>query len=506
MVTAIPQDAPVNEETEFSGEDDGANRPLPGAVTAQLSLSTRAASPKQTTPNDTRSSRIHSLQLDRNSKSVAAPLRTRWGLWGLLLLTFAAVAWYVAFGSESVATLFPGTPEYQVYEAETATVVFESSGYIVTESEILVSPKVPGTIVELHFEEGQVVTKGDLLAVLDDEQYQIDFQGAQASLQKAEARYNELKAGARPEEIERVQAALDRVKGDLAFAQKHLDRVRQLVNKKSRTAFHLEDAEAKFQRARQFVKETEAEWKILKQGPRQQQLDAAAADMAQAQAAADKAWYFLKSTKVYAPVNGKILRKNADPGETVRPEAFSSAGGLSTSLCEMANLDNMEVEFQIPERDLQKAHVDQHCWIIPDAYPDRLYHGQVHRIRPVVNVTQGVVELVVKILESDESLLPRMNCRVQLLASDPESTDAPPVRIPSEAVRIEGEETVAFVLEGETARRRVIELTEGSHGNERGPATLVEVTRGLKPGDKLLLLKEGVNISDGETVRISIGL
>ena len=96
-----------------------------------------------------------------------------------------------------------------------------------------------------------------------------------------------------------------------------------------------------------------------------------------------------------APVSGTILTKKAEKGNMVNPAAFSN--GLSASLCDMADLSDMEVDLAIAERDIAKIFKGQKCAVIAEAFPERRYQGTVSRLMPTADRSKGAVPVRVKI-------------------------------------------------------------------------------------------------------------
>ncbi len=103
----------------------------------------------------------------------------------------------------------------------------------------------------------------------------------------------------------------------------------------------------------------EIAWDLLKNGQRDEKIHAAEADV-------DKAKWRLDNTEVKAPISGIILSKKAEEGNMINPSAFSN--GLSASLCEMADLTEMEVDLAIAERDISKVFKDQICIVRAEAF------------------------------------------------------------------------------------------------------------------------------------------
>src|SRR5206468_4212653 len=104
-------------------------------------------------------------------------------------------------------------------------------------------------------------------------------------------------------------------------------------------------------------------------------------DLEAAQARFARANWRLQNCSIKAPVTGVILTKKAEFGSLINPVV----GGVSTSLCEMADLSDLEVDLEVDERDVSKVFDGQDCTIRVDAYPKRLYKGYVSRIMPIGN-------------------------------------------------------------------------------------------------------------------------
>src|SRR6516225_7577052 len=105
------------------------------------------------------------------------------------------------------------------------------------------------------------------------------------------------------------------------------------------------------------------------EGARIEKIEAAWAEIEQAEADLDKAKWRLDNCTIRAPVSGTILTKKAEIGNLVNSLAF--AGSLN--LCEMADLSDLEVELSVEERDIAKVVKDQRCIVRAEAYPERVY-------------------------------------------------------------------------------------------------------------------------------------
>jgi multidrug resistance efflux pump len=170
----------------------------------------------------------------------------------------------------------------------------------------------------------------------------------------------------------------------------------------------------------------------MKKGPRVERVEAARAEVQQVQADLDRAQWRIGNCTIRAPISGTILRKNSEEGNIVNPVAFNG----SYSVCEMADLSNLEIELKILEADIKKVRVGQRCVVTADAWPDRKYEGRVDRLMPIADRAQGAIPTRVKVrVPADEEgvyLKPEMSAVVTFL-----NEDAPPApaSVPSAAGR-----------------------------------------------------------------------
>jgi multidrug resistance efflux pump len=279
--------------------------------------------------------------------------------------------------------------------AAASEIALESKGYIVPFSLIQVSPKINGTVLKLNIEEGKEVAKDFVLAELEDVEYKSDLDHAIAARKSAEGKLEELRRY-REDEIKQTKADLEDTKWQCEQAEAKFVRTRDL---KKRDAVAVEDYEAAefgFKSLKSRCVRLELAFTMMCKGPRDEKIATAVGDLAQAQADYDKAIWRWNNTKVKAPIKGIILSKKTEEGNIVNPSAFSN--GLSASLCEMADLLDMEVDLSIAERDLAKTFKGQECRIRAEAFPNRIYMGYVSRIMPTGDRSKGAVPVRVKIL------------------------------------------------------------------------------------------------------------
>ncbi|MGA2253946.1 MAG: efflux RND transporter periplasmic adaptor subunit [Thermoguttaceae bacterium] len=301
----------------------------------------------------------------------------------------------------------------------------DSKGYIIPVQRILVSPKVSGMIVKLDILEGRRVKKGDILAELEDIDYNADLAHAESFLEAARQRLAEIVA-MWPREVGQAKAELERAKPDLVQLKADFARSSDLyLKQKALSQLDYELAESKYRQADQRVRSLEFAMELL-ESSRGKKVAAAEADMRQAEADLIKARWRLDNCKIRAPIDGTILRKNAEEGNLVNPIAMNG----SYSLCDLADLSDLEVELTIEERDISKVVPGQKCKVRTEAYPDRIYEGVVSRLMPIADRNKAAIPVRVKVTVPREEegiyLKPDMTAMVSFLkdTSTPDSVSA----------------------------------------------------------------------------------
>lgn len=290
--------------------------------------------------------------------------------------------------------------------------VHTDSGYIIPAHQILVSPKVSGMVISLNVEEGLRVKKGDVLAVLETVDYEADLRRSQATLQLSRKRLEELERGTRPEEIKQAEAELAETQANLDDLERTYKRNKDQFTKKVITEQELLTSEATLFAMQRRLSKLNSILALLREGPRVERIEQAKAEVQQADADVSKAQWRLSNCTIKAPINGTILKKNAEEGNIVNPVAFNG----SFSLCDMADLSDLEVDLSVQESNIAKVFKGQRCKVQPEAFKDRSYDAYVHRLMPIADRSKGAVPVRVKVrVPADEEgvfLKPEMRVTV----------------------------------------------------------------------------------------------
>jgi multidrug resistance efflux pump len=270
-------------------------------------------------------------------------------------------------------------------------------------------------IVELNIIEGQRVKEGEALAKLEDTDYLADRDRAKEILESARRNLEEFQRGFRPEEIEESKAELSETQYQFDRFEADFKRNAKLFESKTISKEEYDASYSQYMATKRRVDRLKSALKLMEEGPRIERKQMAQAQVRQAEAELRKAEWRLNNCTIVAPISGTILKKNAEKGNIVNPIAFNG----SFSLCELANLADLEVELLIQERDISKVFKDQECKIRAEAYPEREYKGYVSRLMPIADRAKGAIPVRVKIFipaeEEGVYLKPEMGAVVSFM-------------------------------------------------------------------------------------------
>jgi RND family efflux transporter MFP subunit len=320
-----------------------------------------------------------------------------------------------------------------------------ANGYVVARTRAAVSAKVAGRLAYLGVSEGSYVRRGEVIARLENAEYQAQVVQAQAT--EAAARADLIEAETERDQLVREAQRLRDIR----------DQSAQLVS--------AQDVEAAESRAAQ------ADARVR----------ASAARVEAAQAGLRFAEASLENTVVRAPFTGTVLRKEAEVGEVVAP---SVGGGLTRgAVVTMADLSTLEVEVDVNEAYIARIGGAQPARITLDAYPDTGFRGAVRQVVPTADRQRATVQVKVSILDRDPRILPEMGARVDFLAEETGATGEvtpPRIRLPVAAVREEGGETVVWLVRDGRLEPRPVEAGPASGGFR-------EIRSGLAGGELVVV-------------------
>ncbi len=395
------------------------------------------------------------LKIDKSAQALRPSRRRALLLPALILLVAVCLAALYLLGVLKPAAAVQTASASFVYPSQNFTVL-NASGYIVAQRKAAVASKATGRLTSLWVEEGSRVARGQVIAQLENDDAEASRAQAAANLSVS-------------------RASLNQAKTALEDAARDYDRNRRLLEKGiiARSAFDL--AETRYRSAQAAVAGAEAAIRA-------------------AEAGLQGASVALEYTRIRAPFDAVVLTKNADIGDIVTP--LGAAANAKAAVVTIADLGSLVVEVDVSEANIGRVTVGQPCEIQLDAMPDERFPGRVHMIVPTVDRSKAAVMVKVRFLNTDLRRLPDMSAKVAFLSRPVGPDEAKPrLGVPRAAVVKRGGRPVVYVVRGD--RVRATDIRTG-----RGLGEMIEVTGGLKAGEKVVVNPPAA-LGDGGRIEVA---
>lgn len=314
-----------------------------------------------------------------------------------------------------------------------------ATGTINPISTVNIGTQVSGTIAEIFVDYNSQVKKGQVLAQIDPALFQATVDQRQAALNIAKAQ-------------------VDVVNNDIIYYKKHLDRVKKLNSSKYSADAELEAALRDYNNS------------VV-------QLELRKAEVSQAEAALKSAEIDLKYTKIISPVDGIVVSKEVEVGQTV------AASFQTPTLFNVAeDLTKMQIETSVVEADIAKVKEGQTVEFSVDSYPDEIFKGIVTQVRNEAITTSNVVtyEVIIEIDNRELKLKPGMTANVEIITAEEKGV----LLVPNKALR--------FFIEDEDGTTKRYK-DKGLWILKSGVPVRVSITTGVSDEDNTVVSSELLN-------------
>lgn len=310
---------------------------------------------------------------------------------GAALVGVAALVWFLFLRGENATGALE--IETAALERRDLSRVVASSGAIAPLVTVEVGSQLSGQILEINADFNDAVAAGDLLARIDPQTFETRVREAEAAVEVAGA------------QVAVSQANLERSRVELAAAERAFARAQELLERGTYSEAQYDQAETGLAAARAGVLVAEANLRNARAGFQQRtaNLESARVD--------------LERTFIRSPINGVVIDRQIDEGQTVAasfnaPVLFLIAQDLS----------RIQIEAEIDEADIGQIQDGQAVSFDVDAYPDDSFSGEVTQVRLAATDAQNVVTYTV-VIEADnprQRLLPGMTANVSIVTGEVE--------------------------------------------------------------------------------------
>ncbi len=315
------------------------------------------------------------------------PSRRRLAIYGAIAVALLALlAWFAASSRSGSAVRYVSEPVVR----GNLTVIVTATGSVQPTNHVDISSELSGTVRKVNVDFNSAVNVGQVLAELDTDKWLATVESSKARVTAAKAKVEEAKATS----IEK---------------ERDLARKSDLAERKVISTLDIDTARAAHDRA-------------------VAALASARADVGVAEAELKLNEANLAKSKITSPINGVVLKRNVDPGQTV---ASSLQAPVLFSIAE--DLRQMEVQVDVDEADVGKVREGQDATFSVDAYPERKFSARIRELRYGSEVVQGVVTYKAVLSTDNAELLlrPGMTATAELAVQHVEQA----LLIPNAALR-----------------------------------------------------------------------
>jgi len=238
-------------------------------------------------------------------------------------------------------------------------------------TQVDVSVKITGRILERLVKEGDTVSRGQLLVRLDDSELGADVKRQEAALRSAQATLRDLQKGPRQQEIEDARAAVASAEATRSMTEREFQRNDQLFRQNLIAAQDVDRARQAYEVARAQERSARERLALILEGSRPDQIDAARWQVTQAESALAQAQSRLREAQVISPIDGVVLRKNLEAGETANP---------GVPILTLVNPKDVWLRAYVPETEVGRLKIGDTATLRVDAFPNRVFSGRLIEI------------------------------------------------------------------------------------------------------------------------------
>lgn len=309
-----------------------------------------------------------------------------------------------------------------------------SSGRIDAKRSVDVTADITGRITEIAVKEGDLVRQGQFLLQIDPSQYRAELSRSQALLASSEA-------------------GLVQARANKDQAQRSLQRAQEL----QRTGNNLISTEQ--------VEQAQTAYDVATAN-----YNSANAQTAQARAGVDQAKTDLNRTRLFAPINGRVVRLPVEVGEVAVPGTFSRDNAL---LMTIADLSTILAKVHVDETDVIKIGMGDSVQVKIDAYPDTAFAGRVTMISNSAQISSGTIQSA----QSTQAV----DFDVEVTLDKPPADIRPDLSATAKIVTATRKQVLSVPIIALTVRQHQATPTEGPHTDTLGAGT---PAAGAAPGAK----------------------
>jgi RND family efflux transporter MFP subunit len=339
-------------------------------------------------------------------------------------------------------------------------------------SDVTVTAKVRGTIVEDLVREGQKVSRGQVLYRLDDDSFRFAMLQAEAAVELARENLRKVQNISRPEEISRLEALANEARAGLEKARSDAERYEELYREGAVSLSQKESVDLALVAAEARAEVADENLSQARSGAREEDIASARASLAQADAAFSLARDTWEDTTIRSPISGIISSKEAFTGDTLE---------AGMAVCNVVDLSSFRIDVGVPGAEIGSLRTGDEVSVSVGGY-NETYSAVIEDVGVKADDRTGNFPVIFRLANVNPNgkarpLRAGMDVKVRIVLERAPDT----IVIPTSSLLRETNATAVFIVRNDVASKRAVHL---------GVASEVEATvsAGLDPGELLVVV------------------
>jgi len=359
------------------------------------------------------------------------------------------------------------------------------SGSIEAYQTVAIVSQVSERIETIHVQTAQKVAKNDLLVTLDVANANLAVAQAEASLAQAKEQLRKLRNGSRPEEITAAKAARDEAQAMLNLQELEVERYRGLYREEAATLQQVQTVENQYKRMQAALEAAQAQYELIKKGPRQEDIALAQAQVSQAEVALAQAKERLDDHYLRAPFAGVVTVRHFEPGALV---------DFNQPIFSLLQVDPVYLVLKVSELYISHIRVGMSVNVRIDALAGQTFTGRVAQINPMTETTVRSYHTKILIENPQDTIKPGMFARAEIVVEH----IAQAIVVPADGIRKEVKQAYVLIVDDQNqARRQDVEI--GDTFDDR-----VRILSGVQAGQHVITLAPDI-VNEGSKVILEEG-
>ncbi|WP_018247290.1 efflux RND transporter periplasmic adaptor subunit [Orenia marismortui] len=341
------------------------------------------------------------------------------------------------------------------------------------------TPELQKRVTEILVDEGDKVKVADKLIQLDQADIKAQVAEAKTAFNSAQAALEELLAGSRQEEIDKLTAQVEQAK--VSYEQKERDykRYQRLFDKEAISKQQLESVRTEYISAKNNYKALQESLKMAQAGPTQEAINTQKSNVEQARAQLNTAQLNLDKTQIKAPFAGLIAKVDIEVGEMAGAQAVIS----------ILDLSSIEIKTYVSEKNINSLELNQSVEVDFNALDHKL-EGEIENISPALNQEKLGFPVEIKVNNTNNLIKEGMYAEVKIKTEH----SAGKIVIPKQALIQENDKSYVYIVKKNKAVKK--EVNTGLTTTES-----IEILSGIEAGDKVITVGSE-QVTAGYEVRI----